>query len=243
MSLLVSDRPFSFLFSVLRRPPFLFGSSPSSLPLPYPLAVDPLLYDSLIRHFHTPAEREAEGREKGYSRTLESSLLRGEARLAKLASTTQEAGDTSGGGGGDELPDADEPPTSGAEVPAASLVVGSAAGTTTTGFEIDVAIAPPATTREEGRERWEEFLRDRFVRGGDDEFEYRGVDENDDLDVLERKDREEEWFDDETPDWASTPRAEEELEEEEEQKMKEGEDRGGMRPERILHGETGVQDF
>lgn len=114
-----------------------------------------------------------------------------------------------------------------------------------TGFALDADIAPAPTTREEGRERWEAFVRDRFVAGRDDEFEYRAVDEDDDLDVLERMDLEEAWFDDETPDWASGAGeggrggeqvAEVEVEEEEEVGR-------GARPERILHGETGVQDF
>ena len=47
---------------------------------------DPLLYDELVRQFQTPAEREADGKAKGYGRVLEGSLLRGEARLAKTAS-------------------------------------------------------------------------------------------------------------------------------------------------------------
>lgn len=92
-------------------------------------------------------------------------------------------------------------------------------------------LAPP-TTREEGRQRWEEFLRERFVCGGDEEFVYRVVDEDDGLDVLERKDEEEAWFDDEAPDWASGG----------EDGEGDGGD-GGRQPERILHGETGVQDF
>jgi hypothetical protein len=46
---------------------------------------DPLLYDRLIRRFQTPAEREAEGREKGYSGVLEADLRRSEAKLQALA--------------------------------------------------------------------------------------------------------------------------------------------------------------
>src|SRR5690348_16678192 len=46
---------------------------------------DPLLYASLIKQFQTPAERQADGRAKGYSRVLEGDLLRGEARLQQLA--------------------------------------------------------------------------------------------------------------------------------------------------------------
>ncbi|EOD49333.1 hypothetical protein GTA08_BOTSDO12384 [Neofusicoccum parvum] len=45
---------------------------------------DPLLYDRLVRRFQTPAEREAEGRAKGYSGVLEADLLRSEAKLQAL---------------------------------------------------------------------------------------------------------------------------------------------------------------
>jgi hypothetical protein len=46
---------------------------------------DPLLYDRLVRRFQSPAEREAEGRAKGYSGVLEADLVRSEAKLAALA--------------------------------------------------------------------------------------------------------------------------------------------------------------
>jgi Coiled-coil domain containing protein (DUF2052) len=49
------------------------------------LPTDPLLYDRLIRRFQTHSEREAEGRRKGYSGTLEADLLRSEAKLDALA--------------------------------------------------------------------------------------------------------------------------------------------------------------
>ncbi|EXJ93106.1 hypothetical protein A1O3_01662 [Capronia epimyces CBS 606.96] len=45
---------------------------------------DPLLYDRLIRRFQTPAEREAEGRQKGFSGVLEADLYRSEAKLDAL---------------------------------------------------------------------------------------------------------------------------------------------------------------
>lgn len=47
--------------------------------------VDPLLYDRLIRRFQTPAEREAEGRAKGFSGILEADILRSEAKMDALA--------------------------------------------------------------------------------------------------------------------------------------------------------------
>ncbi|KAK4248699.1 hypothetical protein C7999DRAFT_40094 [Corynascus novoguineensis] len=135
---------------------------------------DPLLYDFLIRRFQTPAEREAEGRAKGYARVLEGSLLRGEERLAKLRERT---------------------------------------------------LMPPPKTREEGLAQWEAYLRDRFIRGEDDDFDYALVDDDDEYDVLDRVDREEAWFEEEDPEWATS-----------------GEE-GERGKEKILRGETGVQDY
>lgn len=44
-----------------------------------------MLYDRLIRRFQSAAEREAEGRAKGYSGVLEADLLRSEAKIEALA--------------------------------------------------------------------------------------------------------------------------------------------------------------
>jgi hypothetical protein len=46
---------------------------------------DPLLYDRLIRRFQSTSEREAEGKKKGYSGTLEADLMRAEAKLNALS--------------------------------------------------------------------------------------------------------------------------------------------------------------
>ncbi|KAK1147311.1 hypothetical protein N8T08_001388 [Aspergillus melleus] len=46
---------------------------------------DPLLYDRLIRRFQTPAEREAEGRAKGFSGVLQADLCRSEAKFDALS--------------------------------------------------------------------------------------------------------------------------------------------------------------
>lgn len=46
---------------------------------------DPILYDRLVRRFQTTAEREAEGRRKGFSGTLEADLRRSEAKMEALA--------------------------------------------------------------------------------------------------------------------------------------------------------------
>jgi hypothetical protein len=46
---------------------------------------DPLLYDRLIRQYQTPAEREEQGRLRGWSGVLEADLTRAEAKVAALA--------------------------------------------------------------------------------------------------------------------------------------------------------------
>ncbi|MCJ1378858.1 hypothetical protein MMC17_001957 [Xylographa soralifera] len=50
-------------------------------------AKDPLSYDRLVRRFQTPAEREEEGRKKGYSGVLEADLWRSEAKIEALTNT------------------------------------------------------------------------------------------------------------------------------------------------------------
>ncbi|MCJ1295213.1 hypothetical protein MMC34_006775 [Xylographa carneopallida] len=50
---------------------------------------DPLSYDRLVRRFQTPAEREEEGRRKGYSGVLEADLWRSEAKIEALTKTKE----------------------------------------------------------------------------------------------------------------------------------------------------------
>ena len=122
-----------------------------------------------------------------------------------------------GGGGSNHPPEEDPEPEPG-----------------TTFASLNAELTAPPKTRDEGRAQWEEFLRDRFIRGEDEEFEYLAVDEDDEFDVLERVDREEAWFEDEEPRWASTSSGDE---------GGGGGDMGGGGRERVLMGETGVQDF
>ncbi len=237
------------------------------------LYADPILYDALIRRFQTPAEREQEGRAKGYSRMLEVDLLRGEARLAQLA-----AGPAAAAAGEASPMVVDGAPMSmSVSVPAPAATdqdvfireyadgamngtaataekekekeeeeeEGSRTGTTRQQQRQRLqkqqkgsgpGPGPGPETRAEGRERWEDFLRRRFVLGRDDDFDYRPVDENDEYDALERREEEDRWFNDEVPEWASEGG---------------GGGCGGSAGEvgsrthgdRRLEGETGVQDF
>lgn len=143
---------------------------------------------------------------------LEGSLLRGEERLARLAKDSPSGDNASGfhptaqASGGAT--------TRGA--PACLPSSSSASG--------EVEDLPPPKTKEQGRERWEDFLRERFVRGEDEDFEYERVDEDEEFDVLERREMEEAWFDEESPEWVDAE-----------------EEEGG--DGKMLTGETGVQDF
>ncbi|KAJ0123691.1 coiled-coil domain-containing protein [Diaporthe amygdali] len=195
---------------------------------------DPDLYDTLVRKFQTPAEREAEMRSRGWGKVLESSLMRGEDRLDRVASSL--AGDR---------PQRQLASSSSSSSRGALPTTGDkAAAATNFAIDADLTDSKPAT-KEEGRAAWEEFLRERFVRGGDEEFDYAAVDGDESFDELEFRDREEEWFDGEEPEWASDG-----------SDGSAGEDavvgdgsgdgelgrRKGPR-ERVLVGQTGVQDY
>lgn len=79
---------------------------------------------------------------------------------------------------------------------------------------------PP--NKEEGERRWQWEMGLRFVQGNDSDFDYKAVDENDELD--DWSDKQNEYFEDEEPEWVVDNTR--------------GED---ARPS--LQGETGIQDF
>ncbi|KAK6085434.1 hypothetical protein SCUP234_02982 [Seiridium cupressi] len=159
---------------------------------------DPILYDALIRRFQTHAEREKEGKTKGYSRVLEVDLLRGEAKLSRLAAEAAQGTERR-----------QEPHLAG----------------DVTSLNLRTPVGEPET-KEEGRQRWDDYLRERFILGQDEDFDYDPVDIDDSLDVMERRDEEEAWFNDEKPEWATGGGAD-----------------GDTGNEQHLQGETGIQDF
>ena len=81
--------------------------------------------------------------------------------------------------------------------------------------------------KEEGYARWKWEMERRFVRGGDQDFDYRAVDESDDYDdhALEIQEAEERYFDQEEPTFVT------------------GVDGVERSQSQELQGETGVQDF
>lgn len=56
-------------------------------------------------------------------------------------------------------------------------------------------------TKEEGEQRWREAITCRFVHGKDEDFDYGPLDQDDNLDVEERREAEEKWFEEEEPEW------------------------------------------
>ncbi|KAJ3492515.1 hypothetical protein NLG97_g5338 [Lecanicillium saksenae] len=133
---------------------------------------DPILYERLVKRHQSAAEREAEGRAKGYGRTLEADLVRGETKLSNL----RDAAGTS----------------------ASNFLPGSLAGG---GGDIDETWADdqPAESKAHGLELWNKYLAHRFVQGRDEEFDYAAVDGNDEYDDVARMEAQDEWFDEEEP--------------------------------------------
>jgi hypothetical protein len=76
--------------------------------------------------------------------------------------------------------------------------------------------------KEEGEKRWRWEMEMRFLRGGDDDFEYKDVDESEEYDDRgeEEREAEEKYFAEEEPEWVVEN------------------DKGVQ-----LQGETGIQDF
>lgn len=141
---------------------------------------DPLLYDRCVRRFQTAAEREADGRSKGYSGVLEADLYRSEAKLAALAASQGVRG---------EQVSSQEP------VPFLSYNRGQ-----------DGEVLPEEEdevprSKDEGFERWKFEMTLRFLRGDDQDFDYEEVDESEKWDIIETQEEEERWFEDEEPEW------------------------------------------
>jgi len=174
------------------------------------------MYETLILKFQSRAERDAEAEAKGYSRILEGDLRRGEAKLATLAA--EATSDERHNGATAEPQSASE------------------RGPQPSRLDRDIILLETESSKEEkismtkdqARELWNEFLTRRFVRGEDSDFDYSHVDADDELDVLERQDAQDAWFDDEEPSWIID---------------QEDEDSSHNPKAKVLLGETGIQDF
>ncbi|CZT48408.1 uncharacterized protein RSE6_09094 [Rhynchosporium secalis] len=164
---------------------------------------DPLLYDRCIRRFQSASEREAEGRAKGYSGVLEADMYRTEAKIAALRPKSPPGC----------------PPSSHLMRPrkeSAGFVPFVSYSRGNHGEVLPEEDDEVPTTKENGLERWKFGMTLRFLKGDDEDFDYAPVDGSDELDDVERREREESWFEGEEPEWV---------------------DEAGK------SGETGIQDF
>ncbi|KAI7227257.1 hypothetical protein KC330_g8489 [Hortaea werneckii] len=178
---------------------------------------DPLSYDRLIRQFQTSAEREQEGRERGYTGKMEADLLRSEAKLEALRHQHEQQrgpgnprGEQDSGGSSSDR--------GGRKSVSPEMVYHRAPDGSILAVEADAS--ERAQNREEGVQRWREMMEQRFLRGEDEEFDYVGLVDGeegyDDLDE-ERRRGLEDWLDGEEAEFVGVT--------------------GGPR------GETGIQDF
>ncbi|RMY83602.1 hypothetical protein D0862_11655 [Hortaea werneckii] len=156
---------------------------------------DPLSYDRLIRQFQTSAEREQEGRERGYTGKLEADLMRSEAKLDALRHQNPQGQR----GGNSPLPQTQQN-TGGGSVNDAEAGTEMIYRRTPDGsiVAVEADVADRAANREEGLQRWREMMSQRFLRGEDEEFDYVGlVDGEDGYDDLEEERRQglEDWLD------------------------------------------------
>lgn len=144
---------------------------------------DPLLYDRCVRRFQSAAEREADGRSKGYSGVLEADLYRSEAKLAALA------GNQSSLGGREQAS------SQSSVVPFVSYERGE------NGEVLPEEEDEVPKSKEEGFGRWKFEMTLRFLRGEDKDFDYKEVDESEEWDAIEHRENEERWFEEQTPEW------------------------------------------
>ncbi|KAM3416851.1 hypothetical protein BST61_g8441 [Cercospora zeina] len=197
---------------------------------------DPILYDRLVRQHLSAQEREAQGRERGFTGVLEADLMRSEAKLNALAQKRkeregfelrrkrrgeerlrrqrEEVGRTGrlGGGCGEDERDSEESEEEEEEEEE---------------DDDDDDDEYSELDKDAAWLLWKDIMTQRFLAGGDEDFEYGClVDGNEELDDWEEEERGrlEDWLEKE--------------EEEEEESLPAAEDEG-----RELKGETGVQDF
>lgn len=133
----------------------------------------------MVKRFQSAEERSNDVKAKGYGRTLEASLVRGETTLANLRAEEQ----------GNSASASDS---------AQGCTVNNGPASMPSGLD---AWDDDARDKQEGLELWRAFLEDRFVHGRDDEFDYTLVDSDEGYDAMEIRDAEDRWFDKEEPSW------------------------------------------
>ena len=196
---------------------------------------DPLLYDRLVRRFQSTSEREEEGKNKGFAGTIAASILRGEARIEETK-MRQEKGLIARHPMDNKL----EIPRDGSEEQNNSTIAKKSEDVDQVqdesdkveqnlGIEdeIDGVWAPKKPeSKEDAFGQWRQVMSGRFIDGKDVDFNYTGVDDSSEWDDHEEEERRrmDDWFDEEEPSWGTPGSGDEQV-------------------EKILTGETGVQDY
>ena len=135
------------------------------------MLIDPLAYDRLIRQHQSAAEREAEGKKKGWAGVLEGSLRRGEAKLAEINPEMDSSSQQS---------------------------IGSPCSHRTDWRVEGEESQEDEDRKSKGLAEWHELLVERFIAGEDEEFDYTVVDCDESLDGdWKVREEEEQWFEDE----------------------------------------------
>lgn len=190
------------------------------------------MYDRLIRHFQSPAERKEEAKKKGYAGALEADLWRGEAKLEALRQK-------------------DGYPSSVTVTPEKkeAKLGGQSKSESDTGLVIrrkqmfdfinDDDEEDEPRNKADGEKMWRKEIERRFVAGRDEDFEeYDDVDDGRWDDGLEEEREEEErWFDEEEERWVSEEEIELDDDDDEDGKLEKEKEKNHLK------GETGVQDF
>ncbi|KAI9685166.1 MAG: hypothetical protein M1822_004753 [Bathelium mastoideum] len=196
---------------------------------------DPLLYDRLVRRFQSVTEREEEGKSKGFAGTIEASLLRGEARIEE-ARNRQEQGlearhpmdtrleslknESKGRDGSDaQVENGDHGHSQDEDNGVVEDIDNEA--------DIDnLWTHRNLDSKEDASQKWRQVMSARFLNGKDVDFNYTAVDEDSEWDDHEEEERRrmDDWFDDEEPSWGTPGSGDEQV-------------------EKVLTGETGVQDY
>ncbi|KAK7946460.1 uncharacterized protein PG986_010781 [Apiospora aurea] len=146
----------------------------------------------------------------------------GEAKLSQLKESSASNGQESASG----QPSSSRANSTAAAATATTTTLPAGLGEVLLQDEAQTSSKPES--QEEGQQRWDDFIRNRFILGRDEDFDYGPVDGNDAFDEMERQDEEEAWFGDEEPSWIG----------------EEGEDEPAASKDKSrLQGETGLQDF
>lgn len=183
---------------------------------------DPLLYDRLVRRFQSAAEREQEGRRRGYTGVLEADLYRSEAKLAALRQQQRPSewsgrSNNNSNNNGNGINRSAAGTSSSSSYHSNGRILGEEEEDEDEDEDEDEE-EDTAPNKESAWKRFVDVMTQRFLRGHDGDFDYASVDDSEEYDDREEEERRrlELYIDDQTPEFVG---------------------------EGLPGGETGIQDF